>query len=87
MKVKCCWNGEHDSTMTEDRANPVIARRPGKGAESLAGWGIGRIAAEWKRGLKPREIGAVRGTLKRFFNRPGTKKIRARGADFSVAEK
>ena len=55
MKVKCCWNEAHDSTITEDRANPVFGGGLGGGAQSLAGRGIERILAVWKRGLKRRE--------------------------------
>jgi len=59
MLVKCCWNGEHDSTMTEDRANPGPSRQPGEGAQSLAWWGIQPIAAVWKKGLKVAGNGPV----------------------------
>lgn len=52
MKVKCCWNEAHVSTMTEDRANPRCGGQPRKGGQSLAGWGIQRIAAVWKKDLK-----------------------------------
>lgn len=44
MKVNCCWNDTHVSTMTEDRANPDSPGRPVDGAQSLAGSGIRAIA-------------------------------------------
>ncbi|SOE55969.1 hypothetical protein SAMN05446635_0987 [Burkholderia sp. OK233] len=59
MLVKCCWNDEHDSTMTEDRANPEGGGELGEGTQSLAWWGIRRIAAVWKGGLKVTGNGPV----------------------------
>jgi hypothetical protein len=59
MKVNCCWNGAHGSTMTEDRANPGCRGWPREGAQSLAGWGIQRIAKVWKEGLKVARNGPV----------------------------
>ncbi|MFM0232424.1 hypothetical protein [Paraburkholderia sediminicola] len=59
MLMKCCWNDEHDSTMTEDRANPQGGRELEEGTQSLAWWGIQRIAAVWKEGLKVTGNGPV----------------------------
>ncbi|MGQ7937262.1 hypothetical protein [Paraburkholderia sp. D1E] len=45
--------------MTEDRANQACAQKPGEGSQSLAWWGIQRIAAVWKGGLKMAGNGPV----------------------------
>jgi len=96
MKVKCCWNEAHDSTITEDRANPVSAWRRGGDAQSLAGRGIERILVVWKRGLKARGNVPFGESSAMLEARSGgldsvnpvaraDKKIRARGADFGHA--
>jgi hypothetical protein len=83
MKVNCCWNDEHGSTMTEDRANPIPGAGLGDGMQSLAGRGIWRNSAVWKKDLKPAgnvPSGEFCGVIQ---TKSSAKKIRARGADFS----
>src|SRR3954447_10515416 len=86
MKVNCCWNDAHVSTMTEDRANPVLAGSLGAGAQSLARWGIPAIAAVSRRGLKRLEnvpFGEFWGSLADGFGASSeAKKIRARWRGF-----
>ncbi|MFM0199791.1 hypothetical protein PQR53_07895 [Paraburkholderia fungorum] len=73
--------------MTEDRANPLSGEDLGDGVQSLAGRGIWCNSAVWKKGLKPAGnvpsgefCGAI--GMKKRDAKTGTKKIRARGADF-----
>ena len=51
MKVNCCWNEAHVSTMTEDRANQVPGRGFGEAAQSPAGGGLGRFETFCKKRL------------------------------------
>jgi hypothetical protein len=74
MNVKCCLNDEHDSTITEDRANAAFRRSVGLGAQSLTGRAIPADQTVWKRRLRA----ASKAPLREFQD----KKIRARGADF-----
>jgi hypothetical protein len=92
MQVNCCLNDAHDSTMTDDRANPPSGGGSLGTLDPLTGGGLRRIGAcaengwNWtvqvilrRRRSEKNSIGEPAESHRESIEQ--TKKIRARGAD------